>query len=340
MYIVTDSVRFLRSVLLLLKFLSKKDALSHIMILKKNSRLQCLQGGSDMGRSKKLILRGIKMFRDNSMPAYSGYSTLLIVTALFPFMILIISIVNLLPGYSAKDVAEIIERILPDLEPVKNLVEAMVSNLKNQSGGLLASAAAVTTLWSASRGVSAIQKGLNHLESNGQEKETPAAKGKDYLRGVLKRLLFTLMLIILIPAMLVVEMLRNSIADIICSAQDIDPEELNSTREHIDSIFHFSTLAVIAFALLVILLFYAYLPTKRRKLKSQLPGALFTVVCWVVFTELFSFFIPRFYHASSVYGSLAAVFLMLLWIRIIVMILFAGAVLNRTLEESRNQRPD
>ena len=75
------------------------------------------------------------------------------------------------------------------------------------------------------------------------------------------------------------------------------------------------------------------LSAKRRTLKSQLPGALFTGVCWFVFTKLFSIFIPRFYQASRLYGSLASLFLVLLWIRFIVIILFAGVVLNRVLEK-------
>ena len=125
-----------------------------------------------MARLKKLIPQGIKTFQDNNMTVYSGYATLFIVTALFPFMILILSIVNLLPGFSTQDVVNIIYQILPDLEPVEHLVVALVTDLKDQSGGLLASAAAITTLWSASKGVFAIQKGLNQLDIREKGNET------------------------------------------------------------------------------------------------------------------------------------------------------------------------
>ena len=63
-----------------------------------------------------------------------------------------------------------------------------------------------------------------------------------------------------------------------------------------------------------------------------------TCACWFAFTELFAFFIPRFYHASNLYGSLAALFLLILWLRFVVMILFAGGVLNRTLEEEHQEK--
>ena len=298
-----------------------------------------------LSQLKDLGLRGFEMFQENNMSVYSGYATLFIITAVFPCIILIISIVNLIPGYTTKDVADILFQILPDLGPIKELVVSLMTEIKDQSGGLLASAAAVTTLWSASKGVMAIQKGLDQLDSSELESEAPeekvglVAKGIDLAKGILKRLLFTLMLIILIPALLVFEMLGDSITNVICSAvEKINPDVLNSTLDSIDSFFHITSLVVILLALLVIMQIFAALPATRRTIKSQFPGALLTCACWFAFTELFAFFIPRFYHASNLYGSLAALFLLILWLRFVVMILFAGGVLNRTLEEEHQEK--
>ena len=255
------------------------------------------------------------MFRENNMSVYAGYTTLFIVTSLFPFIILIISIVNLLPWYSSEQAADFLFRIMPVLTSIRDLVESVLLDLRDQSGGLLASAAAVTALWAASKGVFALQRALNQLEPRDHDDETRESKserlveeGKGFVHRILKRLLFTLMLVLLFPALLVFEMLGAS--------------------RIISWIF-------LIVALLVILLIYAVLPATRRTFKSQLPGVIFTVVCCIVFTELFSFFITRFYHSSYLYGSLATVFLVLMWLRYIIMILFAGCVLNRTLEQCR-----
>lgn len=293
---------------------------------------------------KDLCLRGFKIFQENRMSVYSGYATLFIVTAVFPCIMLIIAIVNLIPGYSAKDVSDILFQILPDLGPIKDLITSMMTNLKDQSGGLLASAAAVTTLWSASKGVAAIQKALDEMDDDGKgneaEEEEVGLKQKIFniARNLFKRLIFTLTVVILIPALLVFEMLGDSIAGIIENIiGKLSPDGSGLDLSNIDSIFHISSLVVILFALLVILQIFAKLPEKNRTMKSQLPGALVTGISWLLFTKLFSFFIPRFYHASSVYGSLAALFLLLLWLRFMVMILFAGGVLNHTLEEQKEE---
>ena len=72
-----------------------------------------------MHQLKHIIERGITMFQDNDMKVYSGNATLYIVTAMPPFIMLIISIVNLFPGYSTKDMSNVLFQILPDLAPIK-----------------------------------------------------------------------------------------------------------------------------------------------------------------------------------------------------------------------------
>ena len=294
-------------------------------------------------RLKQVFMRGIDIFQDNAMMIYSGNATLFIITAMPPFIMLIISIVNLLPGYTAEDVTTVLFQMLPDLEPIKDMVVSLIMNIKHQSGGLLASAAALTTFWSASNGVDAIQIGLDRLdqspaESTAEKEETNIKKtGIIFIMSILKRLIFTLIVVILVPALLVFEMLGDSIAETICeTVKKMGPDGLEETMSGIDSFFHISSLVVIGFAVLVILLMYSVLPLKKRSFKSQLPGALFTGVSWLVFTKLFSFFIPRFYHASSLYGSLASIFMILLWLRFVVIILFVGGVLNHALEEVKS----
>ena len=294
-----------------------------------------------ISRIKDLLLRGIEMFGEARVSVYAGYATLFIVTAIFPCLMLIISIVNLLPGYSAYDVAGILLQILPDLEPINELIGSMIFNLQGQSDGVLASVAAVTTFWSASNGVYAMQQGLDQMDLKGKdeaEKENGGLKekGGSAVRSIMKRLFFTLIVIILIPALLIFEMLGDSVSTAICSAvEKVNPEELNSILTSIDSFFHISSLVVMMFAFLVILQIYAKLPEKQRKLKSQIPGALVAGIGCLLFTKLFSFFIPRIYHASSLYGSLASLFLLLLWLRYFIIILFAGRILNLTLEEEK-----
>ena len=280
-----------------------------------------------MDKIKKIALRTLQIFLDTKMLVYSGNATLFIITALFPMLMLVVSIVNLLPGYSPESVTEIFFRLLPNLESIRELVESMITNLRDQSGGLLASIAAVTTLWAASGGVNAIRIGLNQLDGD--------EPGKRLRNLFLKRVVFTLLVVILIPAFLVFNMLGSSVQSVMDNIfEKLGAERLLQLRDSIASVFQIGTLIVPVAALFVVLLIYMFLPAKEHTLKSRIPGTVFTGIASFLFTQLFSFFIPRFYHSSSVYGSLASLFLALLWIRFIMMILFGGGALNTALEEA------
>ena len=265
----------------------------------------------------------IRLFNLNDMDVYAGYSTLFIITAIFPLLMLLISIFNLLPGYSPANLTEFIFGFLPDLTGVKVLVQTMITNLKQQSSGLLASVSALTTLWSASAGISALQRGLKKIspESN--------TKMPDKVRA----LLFTLGFIILIPALIVSHVLGDVIIEAVNTVTDFFG--ISGITEIVTSVIEVSGAITLVVGFLFVLLIFTYLPGGRRTLKSQVPGTIFTGIFCAIFTMLFSFFIPRFYHSSGVYGSLASLFLMLLWLRFILTILFMGAALNSTLENRK-----
>ena len=270
-----------------------------------------------------VVKKTLKVFSENEMSVYSGYASLYILTAFIPLLILIITAVNMLPGYDVTDFLDFIFEHIPDIPQVRKMLEEMIWNLNKQSGGLVASVSALTTLWSASNGVSAIQASLQRLEG----------MARSNLRGKPSALVFTVIYILLIPSMLIFQVLGDSLQNLIRSAADILPLTLNA--DTLVSIVKVSGLVILAVMLFVIVLTYAYLPKGMRPLKTRLPGAVFTSVCWVVFSKAFAYFIPRFWN-SSLYGSLAAVFLSIMWLKVIVTILFYGGALNEALLAEEN----
>ena len=85
--------------------------------------------------------------------------------------------------------------------------------------------------------------------------------------------------------------------------------------------------------ILLVVLCYAWLPFKKTSFKEQLPGAVFTAILSSIFTLAFGFFMGNFWKASSIYGSLAAIFLVSMWLKFFITILFYGASLNKALKE-------
>ena len=278
---------------------------------------------STMPKKKNGLVRvvgeTIRIYTANEMSVYAGYTTLYILMAMVPLLTLMIGVVNLLPDVSLQHVEQALHDLLPNLPEVHSMLHNIIANVNRQAGSLAVSVSVVATLWSASNGVNAIQMGLSKISGT----------GGSYLREWGAAMLYTVLFIALIPAMFIFRVLRGSIETLInalntwLNIPDIAGRVMN--------FMEYSGLITVAAMAIIILFAYTYLQGVRRKLRYQLPGTLFTTLLWLGFSSLFEMFIKRFWQASSLYGSLASVFLAAMWLKTIVMILVYGAALNEAL---------
>ena len=276
-------------------------------------------------KKTNLILETVKVYADNEMSVYAGYATLHILMAMVPLMTLVIGLVNILPDVSLQHLETVLNDLLPDIEEVNALVHGIISNVNRQAGTLAISLSAIATLWSASTGVNALQAGLCKISGS----------SGSFIKRRAMALLYTLIFIALIPALLIFRVLRGSIEDLIGAVN----RWLNipDIAGRLLAFMEYSGLITAIVMAVVVLLAYTYLRGDRQKLRYQLPGTLFTTVLWLVFSRLFEIFIQRFWQASSLYGSLASLFLAAMWLKAIVMIFFYGASLNETLMRRRSE---
>ena len=276
-------------------------------------------------KKPNLILETVKVYADNEMSVYAGYATLYILMAMVPLMTLVIGLVNILPDVSLQHLETVLNDLLPDIEEVNALVHGIISNVNRQAGTLAISLSAIATLWSASTGVNALQAGLCKISGS----------SGSFIKRRAMALLYTLIFIALIPALLIFRVLRGSIEDLIGAVN----RWLNipDIAGRLLAFMEYSGLITAIVMAVVVLLAYTYLRGDRQKLRYQLPGTLFTTVLWLVFSRLFEIFIQSFWHASSLYGSLASLFLAAMWLKAIVMIFFYGAALNETLNRRRSE---
>ena len=249
------------------------------------------------GKKQNLITETLKVYTDNEMSVYAGYATLYILMAMVPLLTLVIGLVNILPDVSLQHLEAILLELLPDIQELRSLLHNIITNVDRQAGTLAVSVSAIASLWSASNGVNALQMGLCKINGS----------GGSFIKRRVTALLYTLVFIALIPALLIFRVLRGSIEDLIAAVNrwlNI-PDIAGRLLEFME----YSGLITAIVMAVVILLAYTHLQGERQKPRCQLPGTLFTTVLWLVFSRLFEIFIQRFWQASSLYGSLAAIFL-------------------------------
>lgn len=90
------------------------------------------------------------------------------------------------------------------------------------------------------------------------------------------------------------------------------------------------------FLYFVFLVFYKWMPTGKRPLRRQWPGALFATLAWLVFSWGFSIYLD-YSDRFGVYGILGAVIVALLWMYYCLFILLVGAYINRFSRDEREK---
>jgi membrane protein len=99
----------------------------------------------------------------------------------------------------------------------------------------------------------------------------------------------------------------------------------------------FFTAAAIVLAMLALTVIYRVARPGEESLRNVLPGAMVATSLWWLVNVLFGFYVRRVPY-SVVYGGLAAVIGLMLWMQLSAVIVFLGAAWNAELAENRRGR--
>lgn len=179
----------------------------------------------------------------------------------------------------------------------------------------LVSFSALIAVWSASKGVLALIRGLNHIY------EIDESRG--YIRLRIKSAFYTLFMLLAILLSAGILVFGNTLADWL-----IPDSGAAAMLWHIfGGIRH---LAVAAMISVVFCTLYRILPNNELSWKSHYPGAVFTSVFWTLYSFGFSIYIDYF-DGFSMYGSLTTIVIVMIWLYFCMYIFFAGALVNKWL---------
>lgn len=253
-------------------------------------------------------LRQVQALRIPLHAANAGY---FIVLSIFPALLLILSLVRF-TGLRVETLMEFLASFLP--EALADTAEELVYSTYQNATGTVVGLSAVTTLWSASRGIYGLLTGLN------------AVYGLEENRGWLRtRLISVAYIFAFFLVMLLTLALHVFGSGLITMLTMIDSPVLIFLVDLLDLRFF---LLLILQTMVFTVMFMA-LPNRRNRFRESLPGGLFASLGWLVFSDAFSFYVENFQRYSNIYGSVYAMALAMLWLYCCMAILFAGGALNR-----------
>lgn len=253
--------------------------------------------------------------RDDHVTAFSAQASFFIIISFFPFIMLLLSIIKFFPIEESAML-----RLFTEIFPmaVNSMIVSVITEIYDTSASsTLISITAITTLWSAGKGFLAIMRGLNSVNDI---KET---RNYFLLRAIAA--IYTLIFAIMIIATMILFVFGNRLYFWI-------ENRIPKLADTALVIISLRTIVGLTTLVIFFLIIYIVIPNTKPKLMSVLPGALLCAGGWMAFSYAFSYYIDNFSNYSSMYGSLTAVVLFMLWMYFCMYLLFFGAEFNLLLE--------
>ena len=232
--------------------------------------------------------------------------------SIVPLLIMICTIIPYTP-LTEEDLVEAVTDVLPDV--VDPVAESLIGDIYDKSAGIL-SIAIVATLWSASKGVMALMRGLNAV--NDVEEQ------RNYLVVRFIASFYTIVMLIVVILSLFVMVFGDQLVTLIL-------HRLPRLRQLVLFAMNFRFLLVWAVLSILFAAVYTYVPDKKLYFKEQIPGAVFASVVWSIFSWVFSSYVT-YGNSYGIYGSLAVIIIVLLWMYFCMYIIMIGAYLNQYFE--------
>lgn len=257
--------------------------------------------------------------------AYAAQSAFFMMLSLIPLLLMLLTLVQYTP-LTKGDVMTVIETVFPSSRNQATAIDiwmiSLVNEVYNQSKAVVP-VTAVVAFWSAGRGVLAITTGLNCIYD--------IQETRNYIFLRIRAAFYTLIFVVSIVFSLLLLVFGNTISIFVNAHFPI----LQHVTEFLIGIRSILALCVLVFFFVLI---YRFLPNHRNrmfrmKFRKQLPGALFTAVGWLVLSFVFSIYVDVFKGFTNMYGSLATIILLMLWLYFIMYVILLGGEINIILEE-------
>jgi membrane protein len=251
-----------------------------------------------------------KKFGAYHISTYAASASFFIITAIFPLLMLTMSIIGYTP-LDAQSFLDMISNLIPS--SFQPFFYSIAQSTETSSVTTL-SVSLVATLWTAAKSMIGLLDGLNAI-----------ADVNDTRNFIFKRIICIGYMLILILGLMFNLALRVFGQHIL----ELLQRDLPRLAMVFSSLMAFRGLTLFLVMALVFVLIYTFFPNKKMRVYMQVPGALFASLAWMGFSSLFSIYVNNFSSFSVLYGSLGMMIMVMLWLYFCMCIVFIGAVINR-----------
>jgi len=245
---------------------------------------------------------------------HAGYLAFLGLLALFPFLVLLVSVVGLIgQGESG---AVFISSILQNLPG--NITIALKPRIEEILSGPpqgLVTISIIGALWTSSSAV----EGLRTVLNKAYRVDTPPTYLFRRMLSIFQVMFFAMILIGVMFTQVFIPLIFHHLADIMGFAWLL---------EYQDSWWNLSMFVIPLTLFVVVSFLYFLLPNIKQKLISVLPGAAVATAMLIGITYILTLYLSKFSQINLIYGSLGGIIAALVFAYICNVIFIFGAELN------------
>lgn len=255
---------------------------------------------------------------------HAGYLSFLGMLSLFPFLVLLFSIIGLIGA--GETGAQLISTMLNALP--KNVTLALqprvMEIISGPPQGLL-TVSILGAIWTASSAVEGMRTILNRAYRVG----TPPAYWLRRSLSVLQLLFFTFVLVIGIMLLVLIPLVLQRM-EILFGVSVVE-----STRSFLS---HAAWLITLGLLFIAVSYIYYVIPNIKQRFISVAPGAAVVVLLWLAAATLLTIYLSNFDQVNLIYGSLGGIIATMLFFYLCNMIFIFGAELNHQIIEALGLR--
>lgn len=262
----------------------------------------------------KIIRVFSRKLRDDFVGAFSAQAAFFLFISFFPFAMFLLALLRLLP-FNEGELLEACQTMIPTA--LQSSAITIVSELYDRaSSTAIVSVTIIATLWTSSKGILSIIRGMNGVYAN--------TETRNYILLRLKAIIYTMLFAILLIILLVIFVFGNQLYIWIV-------DQIPGLSNFALIIISLRTIVGLCILTLFFILLYLVVPNRKSTFIKELPGAILCASGWMIFSYLYSFYIDNMQSLSYTYGSLTAIVLCMLWLYFCMYIMFVGAELNSVL---------
>jgi len=259
----------------------------------------------------KKLLKILKTPEMAILPSNIAFNIILAIIPLLTIVVLIASYFNI----SVDLVSNLVKNIMPD-QVSKIIIDVISGKGFDRSVGLFN----IIAFLIASNGTYAIINTSDTLYK---------IKDKDRLKARISSIILLIIIIILFVFMLIVPIFGENIINLMTNA-----EILSGYSDNISIIFNIIKWPITVLIIyLNIKLLYTVAPSKNIRSEETTYGAIFTTFGWIILTMIFKAYLNHFARYDIIYGNLASIIIMMVWVYFLSFIFVLGMAINVSRKE-------